>query len=223
MTSVHRETPSDQHHTATRFSRHTVPPALRTAGRRLPTTRRLHGPWLAALCIAAASCSKSAQNSPPKEPTVRERPTAQTAPAHTRPAQTRPTQPQAARPHAPEPETRPSDALPPSRYDSKPPYPVELHVRDPREEQPGWLRILKLDDPDLPAGLQGKFPEQNLMIVDTQNVKRIDIHIGHLPLAPGRRIILRIDGNGMELRRGKGQFITLERTATGAWTRIADH
>jgi hypothetical protein len=115
------------------------------------------------------------------------------------------------------PATKPVEALPASTYDSKPPYPVDLYVRTPQDEQPGWLKILDLADKDALATTKGTFPEQNKMVVDTQNVERIQIHIGHLPMAEKKRITLRIDNQGIELVRNKRNFVTLIRRPTGEW------
>jgi hypothetical protein len=60
------------------------------------------------------------------------------------------------------------------------------------------------------------------MIVETDNVQQLEVHIGHLPLAEKKRIILRIDGLGIELIRGDREFITMERRPTGAWVKIAE-
>jgi len=109
-------------------------------------------------------------------------------------------------------------ALPPSTYESKPPYPVEIHVRTPKDEQPGWLKITALADTKSPAGVKGSFPEQNLMIVETQNVARLEIHAGHLPLAARKRVVLRIDKQGIQLI-GDNTIVVMTRRPTGAWER----
>jgi hypothetical protein len=153
--------------------------------------------------IGCAGCSDSGSRTA-KAPT----------PAESRPAQTAPAT-QAAPPDS-QPARKP-DELPPSTYSSKPPYALEIHVRSPREEQPGWVRIVQLADKNLPASVTGQFPEQNLMVVDTQNVQMLELHVGHLPMAEKKRIRLRIDGLGMELVRDKRPFVTLQRQKTGAW------
>ncbi len=121
-------------------------------------------------------------------------------------------------PSEPEPlATQPAATQPASTYDSKPPYPVQLYVRSPEDEQPGWLKVLELADEKQPAAVKGSFPEQNIMIVETQNVRRIQIHVGHLPLAAGRRITLRIDKQGIEILRKGREFVVLKRSLTGEW------
>ena len=123
-------------------------------------------------------------------------------------------------------ETRPADSqpvpdsMPASTYESKPPYPVELHVRDPDQEQPGWLKILGMTDEDLIATANGTFPERNQIHVNTENVALLSIHIGHLPIAEGKRIVLRIDEQGIELARTGRDFVVLERRPTGMWKTI---
>ena len=130
---------------------------------------------------------------------------ARSAPAIKPPAATQP----AAR-------TQPAATLPASTYDSRPPYPVQLHVRSPADEQPGWLKIVELVDGDRPATASGTFPEKNRIVVDTGNVQQIRVHVGHLPLARKKRVVLQIDGQAMELSRQR-DFTTLKRRPTGEW------
>ncbi len=116
-----------------------------------------------------------------------------------------------------QPASRPASTLPASSYDPNPPYTVRLNVSSPDDDQPGWLRILQIDEGRPAASATGVFPEQNLIEVDTQNVRRIRVHVAHLPLSAHRRIVLRIDGQGMELSR-RHEFLQLERLKTGEWT-----
>jgi len=125
-------------------------------------------------------------------------------------------------------ETQPADpqpvpqSMPTSTYDSKPPYPVQLHVRDPDQEQPGWLKILLLTDENLIATAKGTFPEKNRICVETENVALLSIHISHLPLAEGKRIVLHIDDHGIELARTARKFVVLERRPTGLWKTVPE-
>ncbi|UCD29566.1 MAG: hypothetical protein JSV03_03545 [Planctomycetota bacterium] len=157
-----------------------------------------------ALLAVSAGCSKQGQQQPVKSQPA-ETPVIIQPPA-TKPAATKPTA------------TKPAATQPASTYDSKPPYPVKLHVRSPDDKQPGWLKIVELADPDTPATADGTFPEQNRFYVDTQNVKQIRIHVSHLPLATRKRIILQIDKQGIEITRKKNRkFVILERRPTGEW------
>ena len=145
----------------------------------------------------------SAALAPPGTPIVTTTPPVETASA------TRPT-----------PETKPADALPESHYDSKPPYPVELFVRDPEQKQPGWLKILALSDENVVAQADGTFPLKNRILVDTLNVRQLRIHIGHLPIDKAKRTILRIDDQGIQLTHRNRAFIILERSPGGVWNVI---
>jgi hypothetical protein len=158
-----------------------------------------------ALLAVSAGCSKQGQQQP-----VKSQPAETSAPSPTKPVTTKPA---ATKPAATKPATMPA-----STYDSKPPYPVKLHVRSPDDKQPGWLKIIELANPDTLANADGKFPEQNRFYVETQNVKQIRIHVSHLPLAPRKRIILQIDKQGIEITRKKNRkFVILERRPTGEW------
>lgn len=173
--------------------------------------------WVAVLAMAVAACNDTATTKPvntqPSElpppalptPTV---PESAPQPSHEEQATSQPTpatQPAASRPVKPD-----------SRYSSVPPYPVSLFVESPDEKQPGWLKIEQLAEDNKLATAKGRFPEQNRIYVDTTNVRRIRIHVGHLPLAPKERLILQIDKQGMVLNR-KNPFVNLDRLPTGEW------
>lgn len=178
---------------------------------------------LVALASIPAGCSDAAPNAKVEKPatsTLRDR-HAETAPADSRPDD----EPLPSKP-ATQPQgevSPPRPAAPASTYDSKPPYPVDLHVNSADDSQPGWLRIVQLDVADAPAAAHGEFPEQNVMVVDTQNVRRLEVRINDLPMAEKKRIILRLDGQGIELIRGNRRSVILERRATGAWGVVGSH
>lgn len=170
-----------------------------------------------AFCMfTSAGCKDRNQEKPPAtSPTkdVKEKPTPESASAPAQPdVTTKPatSQPAASQPAASQP------SIPVSTYDSKPPYPVQLYVRSPDDKQPGWLKIAQLDDSDKLATTHAQFPKQNRIYIDTTNVKQLRVHTGHLPLAPGKRVILQIDGQGMELSRKRAHTM-LQRRPTGEW------
>lgn len=181
-----------------------------------PVVRASFGILSAAMLVSAAAfvsgCSES-----PRKPAPESRPVVVTTQAEpvVEPPATKPAEPK--QKPAPKPESQAADELPPSRYNPDPPYAVELHVRSPMDKQPGWIRIVQLEDGKKPAAATGSFPEQNQIHIQTDNVKQIEINIGHLPLAPRKRLSLQIDKLGMELLRGKRRYVTLERRPTGAW------
>jgi hypothetical protein len=174
--------------------------------------------WLfgAAWIVAVAGCNETST-----QQSVKTRPSELPGPAVPSPLV-----PESAPQSRPEPEHVPTTgkaeapasrpAKPESTYDSSPPYPVSLFVESPEDKQPGWLKVEKLADDKQMATVKGRFPEQNRIYVDTTNVRRIRIHVGHLPLAPNERVILQIDKQGMVLSRGE-PFVTLNRLQTGEW------
>jgi hypothetical protein len=171
------------------------------------------------MTLLGASCqdrtSQPQQPQPAQTQPVEKQPTTGEQPAIPEPPAPAPTTQQA--PEKPA-ATQPTPAsLPASKFDSKPPYPVELHIRSPEDKQPGWLRILGLADKDTPAAVKGVFPEQNRITIDTQNVNRLALQISYLPLAEKKRISLKIDNQGIELIRGNRRVIVLERKRTGEW------
>lgn len=166
--------------------------------------------WASLSGLSAGGCNRR-----PAQPAVESRPSEETSPAatDTRPAAPT-TRPQPANESAPasRPVTRPA-----SVFDTEPPYTVELSVNAIEDEQPGWLRILAFEREGGPAHVRGTFPRQNRIEVKTENVRRLQIEVGYLPLAQGRRISLHIDEQGIELVRRERRFVTLERRPTGLW------
>lgn len=179
--------------------------------------RTLRGCRPAAVLIVASLCmigGCSPASQPPDRPLIP--PTigeaaSQPAATATRPSET---QSPATKPAASKPASKP--AGPVSTFSSKPPYPVDLHVQSPLDPQPGWLKILGLDNKGSVAAAHGVFPEQNVMVIDTENVKRLEIHVGYLPMAQRKRIVLRIDKQAIELSRSQ-RYVTFERRPTGEW------
>jgi len=153
----------------------------------------------------AVATSSPAATLPAAQPASQ--PTAATAPVSSQPAQSRP---------ASQPASKPA-SQPVSTYSPRPPYPVHLYVHSPEDKQPGWLKILQLASTDTLATCSGVFPEQNVIEIQTNNVQMLSLHIGHLPLAEGKRIVLRIDGQPIELARKNRTFVVFQRRATGRW------
>jgi len=179
--------------------------------------------WPLAVGAAALACMAACNRQSQQSPTVKTRPAGETptavAPPEDHPAvKPSTTQPAPAPATKPAVATHPSDELPPSTFDSHPPYTVQLNVRKPEDKQPGWLKVLTLADEHVRAKARGQFPQQNIIEVTTENVRVIQVELGYLPLAEGKRVILRIDGQGIEITQRSRRFLTLERRPTGEWT-----
>lgn len=162
-----------------------------------------------AAILAALACNRRTQ--PHQAPESRPAGGPATATAPGEPSATEPAT-QATRPA-----TRPREGLPVSTFDTHPPYTVQLYVRKPEDPQPGWLRVLALQDQEAVARARGVFPRQNIIEVQTENIQQIRVELGYLPLAEGRRVVLRIDDQGIEITQRDRRFITLERRPTGRW------
>jgi hypothetical protein len=169
-------------------------------------------------CLVGAGCPKKSQQEPvasqPSEQ-VALRPTAPEIPAP-KTVQTPTTKPVAVatRPA----QTQPVQIVPASSYDPQPPYTVKLLVRNPQEKQPGWLKILSLADDHQAATTTGTFPEQNEIQIVTDNVRRLQVQIGFLPLAPRKRTFLRIDTQNIELVTRNREYLVMERSPVGVWS-----
>lgn len=150
----------------------------------------------------------------PSAPTAGEKPATQPQAVATETATMPATQPATQTQPATKPATRP--AGPVSTFSSDPPYPVQLYVSDPKEKQPGWLKVLALDEGKDLATVKGVFPQQNLIVIDTENVKRLEIHTGYLPMSQRKRVVLRIDRQPMDINRNR-RYTVLERRPTGEW------
>jgi hypothetical protein len=166
-----------------------------------------HAVMLALMVIflaTGAGCPKESPNKKNPEPKGLalpvEQPLVQTRPVMTKPA-----------------ESRPVESQPVSTYEPSPPYRVRLYVTNPSHEQPGWLRILKLNDERQAGTAEGLFPEQNDVNVTTSNVQQIEVHISFLPLAPRKRTFLRVDGQVVEIVTKNRKFVVLERSPAGVW------
>jgi hypothetical protein len=179
----------------------------------------------AALVISAMMCGLVGAGCPKKsaqEPTASQ-PTRQVAP---RPAAPEIPAPKAVQTPASRPvaaatrpaQTRPVEIPPASSYDPNPPYTVKLLVRSPREKQPGWLKILTMADDKQAATTTGTFPEQNEIQIVTDNVQRLQVHIGFLPLAPRKRTFLRIDAQNIEITTRNREYLIMERSPAGIWS-----
>ncbi|HSW45126.1 MAG TPA: hypothetical protein VLM89_06105 [Phycisphaerae bacterium] len=178
-----------------------------TVQRRAVTVKRWWA-WVLAAVLAAGmpACKKSSEHKVVPPSTQPEARPAASAPATTAAASEPASQP-----------TTQAASQPVSSYISHPPYPVQLYVLSPEDKQPGWLKILQLADDNALAVCKGVFPEQNLIEVETGNVARLRIHIGHLPIGERKRIVLRLDGQGIELARKNRAFVILQRSPTGQW------
>ncbi len=161
--------------------------------------------------VAVAGCKKE----PPPQPMETQPVT--TAPKQKEAAKPSPSESQPATQPTEEEKPKPTDTQPASSFDPRPPYTVKLYVNDPQDKQPGWLAVRQLIKEGSARAI-GTFPSQNVLELETENVKQIRINIGFLPLRKGKRTILHIDQQSMEITRPREQkYLSLRRNANGRW------
>jgi|GEM_PF-3543500 len=91
--------------------------------------------------------------------------------------------------------------------------------KDPTTEKPQtppYLAVVERIQSDGEARISATIDKPRKLVLDTDNVKRIQITREGLPFPRDRSIVLRVDGQGIEWTR---QYFTvvLERSSTGVW------
>lgn len=131
-----------------------------------------------------------------------------TAPQQQSPVDTPPT--------ATQPATQPAATAPAD------PLHVRLHVRDVTDPQSAWLRIEALTAGASSAKAEGRWLRKNVLEINTTDADRVRIDFSELPVAAGRRIVLRLDQQGFDLASDIGPVVDFERGRAGMWTRVHD-
>ncbi len=158
-----------------------------------------------AVAVALAVLAGCRQEPPPVEPepdqTMIVRP----------PPQTMPIVP------SPEPETRPAEkpAEQPRRFEVVEPS-TPRPERDTPADQP--LAILDKFDPLRPARLVATLESDDRMTIRTINVRALRLNLLKLPREKPGRLIVHIDGQGLEITGKVNQIIYLHRGPVGGWS-----
>jgi hypothetical protein len=120
------------------------------------------------------------------------------------------------------PQTMPAEP-PPATEPAERPRHFEVSEVDPIKpdrklaaDQP--LVILRKFDPQKPARLAATLQSDTLMIIDTENVQALRLDLLALPRQQGGRLVLHIDGQGIEITGKKNQIIDLRRSPIGEWS-----
>lgn len=88
----------------------------------------------------------------------------------------------------------------------------------PKEKQPGWLKVAELEEKGQLAEVLGQFPKRNVIEIETNNTRQLLVHIGQLPLAAKKAIVLRIDEQGIQVFPRGRDYIGLRRSPAGLWS-----
>ena len=84
-------------------------------------------------------------------------------------------------------------------------------------EPHGWLTIDDVFE-DVPgAWATGNYPRQNVIEIETDNVRTLSVDLSQLALHKNKRLIVRIDGQGMQVTRKTLPIIRFVRSVGGNW------
>ena len=83
--------------------------------------------------------------------------------------------------------------------------------------EPPWFAIETVDDKSLRAWIEGSITRDDMLVIETSNVRRMTLDLTALQLRWDKRVALRINGVTSELTRKRWPMLRLERSATGAW------
>jgi hypothetical protein len=115
-------------------------------------------------------------------------------------------------PSPPASQTRPGQQTP--HFEVSEPGPI---ITDRPSTLSRPLAILSKLDPVRPGTLRATLMSDSLLAIDTENVQTLRLDLLNLPRQQPGRLIVRIDGQGIEIT-GKNQIIYLQRSTTGEWS-----
>ncbi len=95
---------------------------------------------------------------------------------------------------------------------------IVVRVRDLSEPQWGWLVIEEMVESGTPASAIGVVAGPRKLVVTTNNVQGIRIDLPKAGMPSDRRVVLRIDDQGIEITGRRGPIARFERSRQGAWS-----
>ncbi len=107
---------------------------------------------------------------------------------------------------------------PDDQSDQASPHRVVVMVRDPAEPQRGWLIIEEMVKSGGPASAIGTIAGPRKLVVVTKNVKALRIELPKAGMPSDRRVVLRIDNQGIEITGRRGPTARFQRSKQGAWS-----
>jgi hypothetical protein len=117
------------------------------------------------------------------------------------------------------PATQPAVPKPPGER------PRDFEVSAPGQIQPDHklaadqpLAILGKFDPQRSAAIRATLVSDSLLTISTDNVQALRLDLLNLPREHAGRLILHIDGQGIEITGKGGQIIYLQRGSVGEWS-----
>lgn len=80
------------------------------------------------------------------------------------------------------------------------------------------LAILSKSNGQKQSRLRAVLKSDTLLVIDTENVQALRLDLLNLPREQGGRLVLHIDGQGIEITGKKNQIIYLQRSSVGEWS-----
>ena len=115
---------------------------------------------------------------------------------------------------------QPDQARPGSEPIESAPAEIDMETPEgPEPRTPRYLEIVEQVHSDRTGTVRATITSPTKLELETDNIKRLRITREGLPLAEGRSIVLRIDGQGIEWTR-QYTAVELERSSAGTWTVI---
>jgi len=129
------------------------------------------------------------------------------------------TAPAAAETAASAPAQREATSQPGSNADG---FKYTISLKGPDDKAVDWLVVEQWDKTADSGYARGEWVSANKMKIETMNAERIRLRLSRLPIAPGKRIIINLDGKGIEIARSLLPTIRMQRSKTGRWAVVKD-
>ena len=113
----------------------------------------------------------------------------------------------------------PPPSEPPEPQD---PFHLSFELATPDTKQRGWVRVMKFFNQGPPAGVEAHWEGPNRITIDTQNVQLLSLDLGQLPVDRRKSVVLRLNGQGIQLSSGHGPVVQFERGQAGTWRLLRD-
>ena len=102
----------------------------------------------------------------------------------------------------------------------KDPFHFAFELLTAEQEHAGWVQVREFFNEGDKAGVRADYEGPNRVILETSNVRRIELNLGSLPRNPRKSMTLRLDGQGIELSSKHGPIVEFERGAAGRWSLV---
>lgn len=110
---------------------------------------------------------------------------------------------------------------PPDLPEPADPFHLQFRLLTSKQKHPGWVKVGEFFNEGQPANIDAAWKGGNRIVVQTDNVRRMELDLGQLPRDARRSTAIRLDGQGIELLSRHGPRVRFERGPAGIW-RLAE-